>query len=195
MVRTVSVGRKRDTRGRILDAALRIISREGAAHLTLESVAAEAALSKGGLLYHYTSKQALIQGLLVRKLAEFDAMRQMAWENLHEGPNRALLAELMAALDLKRFEPGVGQAILAASAESPSLLDPVRLHRQQRLSRIRSDANDADCAELLMLAADGLFFAVVLGIGPTERDVDNINRLRHLLLDKARAGEAIANCA
>ena len=41
------------TRARIRVAAAKVIERDGAGHLTLEKVAAEADLSKGGLLYHY----------------------------------------------------------------------------------------------------------------------------------------------
>jgi AcrR family transcriptional regulator len=52
------------TRARIRVAAAKVIERDGAGHLTLEKVAAEADLSKGGLLYHYPSKDALLQGLL-----------------------------------------------------------------------------------------------------------------------------------
>ena len=40
------------TRTRIRVAAAKVIERAGAGHLTLEKVAAEADLSKGGLLYH-----------------------------------------------------------------------------------------------------------------------------------------------
>ena len=43
------------TRARIRVAAAKVIERDGAGHLTLEKVAAEADLSKGGLLYHYPS--------------------------------------------------------------------------------------------------------------------------------------------
>ena len=50
------------TRARIRVAAAKVIERDGAGHLTLEKVAAEADLSKGGLLYHYPSKDALLQG-------------------------------------------------------------------------------------------------------------------------------------
>ena len=52
------------TRARIRVAAAKVIERDGAGHLTLEKVAAEAGVSKGGLLYHYPSKDALLQGLL-----------------------------------------------------------------------------------------------------------------------------------
>ena len=41
------------TRKSILEAASRVTAREGALNLTLEAVAKEAGVSKGGLLYHF----------------------------------------------------------------------------------------------------------------------------------------------
>jgi AcrR family transcriptional regulator len=43
-------------RERILEAAYTVAERSGAAALTLDAVAAEAKVSKGGLLYHFPSK-------------------------------------------------------------------------------------------------------------------------------------------
>ncbi|HZB75928.1 MAG TPA: TetR family transcriptional regulator, partial [Solirubrobacteraceae bacterium] len=37
----------------LLDAAIRVIRRDGAQKLTLDAVAAEAGVSKGGILYHF----------------------------------------------------------------------------------------------------------------------------------------------
>ena len=42
-----------DTRRRLLDAATAVVRRDGARALTLDAVAAEAGVSKGGLLYHF----------------------------------------------------------------------------------------------------------------------------------------------
>ncbi|WP_433871322.1 TetR/AcrR family transcriptional regulator [Saccharopolyspora sp. CA-218241] len=58
-----------DTRDRILDALQDILVAKGAGAVTLESVAATAGVSKGGLLYHFRSKQAMLHGL-VGRLAE-----------------------------------------------------------------------------------------------------------------------------
>ncbi|MFX4293122.1 TetR/AcrR family transcriptional regulator [Streptomyces bohaiensis] len=44
----------------ILDAALRITEREGITRLTLESVAEEAGLTKGGLMYHFRTREELL---------------------------------------------------------------------------------------------------------------------------------------
>ena len=52
------------TKNAILDAANRILIEKGAECFTLESVAAEANVSKGGLLYHFRSKNELITGMI-----------------------------------------------------------------------------------------------------------------------------------
>lgn len=54
---------RRSNRSRILEAASEVIERDGIAHLTLEAVASEAGLTKGGLQYHFTSKTDLIEAI------------------------------------------------------------------------------------------------------------------------------------
>ena len=56
-------------RDRILDAAEELICARGVGSLTLDAVAHLADVSKGGLLYHFRSKDCLISGLQQR-LAE-----------------------------------------------------------------------------------------------------------------------------
>ena len=51
---------------RLLDAASAVIRRDGAQALTLDAVAAEAGVSKGGLLYHFKSKRELLDALVRR---------------------------------------------------------------------------------------------------------------------------------
>ena len=66
-------GRQRikDTRAKLLDAAAAVVRRDGAQALTLDAVAAEAGVSKGGLLYHFKSKRELLDALVERWLDEF----------------------------------------------------------------------------------------------------------------------------
>src|SRR5262245_35811257 len=47
----------RDTRNAILDAAEAVVARMGVAAMTFEEVAKEAGVSKGGVLYHFRSKE------------------------------------------------------------------------------------------------------------------------------------------
>jgi AcrR family transcriptional regulator len=45
---------------------------EGVSGMTLEAVAREAGISKGGLLYHFPSKVALIGGMIGRLIEDFE---------------------------------------------------------------------------------------------------------------------------
>lgn len=50
-------------RSQILEAATRVVEREGVKSVTFDSVAAEAGLTKGGLLYHFASREDLVQSI------------------------------------------------------------------------------------------------------------------------------------
>src|SRR3954447_22045743 len=63
------------TRDRLLDAAATVVHRDGAQALTLDAVAKEAEVSKGGLLYHFKSKNDLVNAMVERWMAEFQRER------------------------------------------------------------------------------------------------------------------------
>lgn len=50
-------------RTNILDAAIRVIERDGITAVTFEAVAVESGIARGGLLYHFPSREALMQGI------------------------------------------------------------------------------------------------------------------------------------
>ncbi|MGI5151504.1 TetR/AcrR family transcriptional regulator [Plantactinospora sp. CA-294935] len=58
-----------ETRDRIVDVAVRFIARNGARGTSLADIAAEAGVSQTGLLYHFRSKEALLNAVMDRHLA------------------------------------------------------------------------------------------------------------------------------
>src|SRR5438128_11419615 len=56
----------------ILTAAERVVLRDGVLRLTVEAVAREAKLSKGGVLYHFATKESLIQAMLDRLIHNYE---------------------------------------------------------------------------------------------------------------------------
>ena len=149
-----------DTKGLILEAAGRIVLARGAAGLTLEAVAEEAGLSKGGLLYHYGSKEALLAAMVERLVAvteeRIEVHRQRdvapgAW-------TRAYLASC-ATDGLPESDP-VGRlavAVLAAGAIDPGLLGTLRARQETWRRRLSEDGIDPDIATIVRLSADGLW--------------------------------------
>jgi AcrR family transcriptional regulator len=57
-----------ETRERIVDVAVRFIARNGARGTSLADIAAEAGVSQTGLLYHFRSKEALLNAVMDRHL-------------------------------------------------------------------------------------------------------------------------------
>jgi AcrR family transcriptional regulator len=149
-------------RAQLLDAAVAVVRRDGAAALTLDAVAAEAGVSKGGVLYHFASKRALIDGLLTRWLDDFE-------ERL--GGEDDLLAAYVRACDLSAAGPDRTASefgVLAAMIEEPEVLAAARERQAGWMERILAGATDPADAWLVRLAADGLWYSDLLGVAPPE---------------------------
>jgi len=137
------------TRDRILQAARELVLEEGASRLTLDAVVVRAGLSKGAFLYHFKTKRDLFVTLIDEMIRAFDAVQAN-----HE----------------RRFE--MGAALLAAAAEDPTLLDPLRECYRVQYERVRRSPRGTETAALIMLALDGALFADLLGLpilAPAER--------------------------
>jgi AcrR family transcriptional regulator len=150
-------------RRELLDAAATVIRRAGAQSLTLDAVAAEAGVSKGGLLYHFGSKRALIDGLVDCWLDDFEAQL--------EGPD--LAAAYVRASDMSTAGPEVSASefgMLAALVEDPQVLGAARRRHAEWMERMLGGALAREDAWLVRLAADGLWYSDLLGIAPPEGD-------------------------
>ncbi|WP_083875699.1 TetR/AcrR family transcriptional regulator [Caenispirillum salinarum] len=162
---------KRPLRERVLDAAERVVSRDGAAHLTLDAVVAEAGVSKGGMLYHFRSKEALLQGLLARTLERHMArvadLRAALPANAAHGAGRAHLA---ACIERQPVEREFGLTLIAAAAHNPDLLAPGRTVLAETSAAVRDLEAEVPTARLLWLSMHGLHFLDILGISPLSDD-------------------------
>jgi AcrR family transcriptional regulator len=150
-------------RTELLDAAIAVIRRDGAAALTLDAVAAQAGVSKGGVLYHFASKRALIDGLLGRWLDDFEA--QLTGEDL--------AAAYVRASDLTSAGPDVTASefgLLAGMIEEPEVLEVARERYAEWTERMLAAAADPVDAWLVRLAADGLWYADLLGVAAPQGD-------------------------
>jgi AcrR family transcriptional regulator len=155
------------TRDQLLDAAIRLVLDQGGAALTLDAVARLAGVSKGGLLYHFPSKDALIVGLIDRLCAEFDAALEAELARA-EGPpaGRWLRTYIRLCFAPSDRELAFSAALLAAGAFNPELLTPLRERFAAWQRRAESDGVDPALATALRLAADGLWFDDLAGLVP-----------------------------
>lgn len=147
-----------------MQAALQIAAEKGAGKVTLDAVAKASGLSKGGLLYHFPSKEALIAAMLQHLIDDSERNRSQLAAN---EPSSALVALLKArALFTERITANTAMAILAAGAEQPALLNPIKHHNTKVLTEILTGQNQPLEVMLLMLASEGLIFQDLLNISP-----------------------------
>ncbi len=164
------------TKAEVLKAAQQVVLRDGVASLTLEAVAREAGRSKGGLLYHFPTKEALIQGLIADLVARFDAEveRRVALDPV-AGPGRWLRAFLAATAEEEDTDYALGGGIFAAISQDLALLEPIRSAYRRWQDRAVADGLDPIVATVVRIAADGLWLSDMFAFAPltepTRRDV------------------------
>ncbi|MGW0649635.1 TetR/AcrR family transcriptional regulator [Streptomyces umbrinus] len=145
------------SRTQILEAAIRVTEKEGITSLTLESVAVEAGLTKGGLLYHFRTREELLLAIQ-RHLTE-------GWEKQLEARLGKAFAEATAAeraiaytlMDVESEPRKADLAFMVESASDPELAQ-VWNSLVDRWVPVPSEPDPAQLELFLArMAADGLW--------------------------------------
>jgi AcrR family transcriptional regulator len=142
-------------REKVLDAFEAILIDEGERAATMDATARSAGVSKGGLLYHFGSKEALETGIIERLERLVDAdVETMA--SSPEGPVAHFLRSSVMHND------PIDRAILAtarlAQGGSSAGSEALRDIREKWASALRPHAKDEASLDLVMLVSDGLYF-------------------------------------
>ena len=107
----------------MLNAAEEVVLRDGIGRLTLDAVAKEADLSKGGLMHHFPTKDALIDAMVRRKVDAWRAEYEAAIARQASGPGRVSTARCWCGSWCRSSRSGPAASASAArtSDERPSL--------------------------------------------------------------------------
>ena len=166
------------TKDKICEAAMQLAIRDGLLAMTLDNVAREAGISKGGVMYHFPGKEELIRGvldyfsqqcetMLMRRVAD-DPEPRLRWARCMldclfpesaESDIRSDAGEMSSEI-LSRFF----MAMLAGAVTSPASMLPLRDLATRMRKRFMSDPNDGMEQILVWLAIDGLFLWQFLGL-------------------------------
>lgn len=111
-------------------------------------------MSKGGLLYHFPSKNRLMKALVEDYLSRFDAA--LSAEEGKGRPDAVICAYIARFLTERQRAAKPASGLLAAMAEDPDMLAPVRRFERDFLTRIRANASDPQMATLAFLAIQGI---------------------------------------
>lgn len=167
------------TRDRLLDAFQELLIDHGERAATLDAVAHRAGVSKGGLLYHFGSKEALIAGLIDRLngLVEADiALMRTA----PAGPiDYFIRTSVSMEGDFDRCM--VAAARLAQGAHSGAR-DALKSAQAAWLGVIAETVDDAAIARTIMLLGDGIYYNSSMGAGAlSDQQMDDLVATVHRL--------------
>jgi AcrR family transcriptional regulator len=166
------------TKDKICDAAIQITVRDGLLAMTLDAVAKEAGISKGGVMYHFPSKDELVRGvldyfsqqcetMLMRRVVD-DPEPRLRWARcmldcmFPESPEADAHTDdgQMSSEVLSRFF----MAMLTGAVTCPAAMQPLRQLATRMRNRFMSDPKEGMEQILVWLAIDGLFLWQFMGI-------------------------------
>ena len=170
-------------RPQLLDAALTIVADDGVAALTYEALSMRTGVSKGGLLYHFPSKDALLDALTERLVERYAEARRATTEELPESPSRELKGYAIASLHNRSKADGASARLKMSGVWNRRV---GKAYYARRFSDMAAGM-DRDRAAIVHLAVEGLWYMELAGVSPfsaMER-----RRIVMLLLRLADGGE------
>lgn len=153
----------------IVDAAVRVIARQGYAHTSLMDIASEVGMSKGAVHYHFPTKEALMAQVLQTACDAVATRTRGAWTE-SDNPVEALrssLRELWRARAQLSDEAKVVADLLAQSLHDHTLRPPLAEYYRFASTQVEEHLHD---------------HLSTLGLKP-KLDADKIPRLLHAMLD------------
>jgi AcrR family transcriptional regulator len=174
----------------LLDAAEAVAIREGVSRLTFDAVAAEAGMSKGGVLHHFASKEQLIEAMVKRTAEEWRQCYMDAYERAPEGPGRMARGILSNCLlgDESWTEPLRRRfsCVLAALAQNPSLVQSMRETYSDIYTRLENDGLPPGTGEAVGAAIDGIWLSWAMRFCDVEQDfLLRVHRVLKTLIEQA----------
>lgn len=150
------------TRETLLYAATQVILEKGVEALTLDAVARQAGVSKGGLLYHFPNKNALVVGLGEQLIQDFEAALQAEFDqdDAPGTPGQWVRAYIRSTLRMSGQTLALVARLTSLIVEMPpELLKAAEAYEQRCRQRLDADGLDPTQAVIIQLAIDGLWFS------------------------------------
>jgi AcrR family transcriptional regulator len=174
-------------RGKIIEAAERVLLRDGVGAFSVDAVVAEAGVSKGGFFYHFKTKDDLLAELIAELHAQMATDVAALAARDTEARGRTLRARVRRGVDRDQARGdrtrALIRALIAASVESPHLLARMKDVNAQQLAEAPDGIPPAQVL-LVHLAMDGLWLGEALGTLALSRAATE--GLKRLMLELTR---------
>ncbi len=182
------MGRQPKAREVILDAARRVVRERGAGNLTYEELVQKSGVTRGGITYHFPTKDDLLRELIRRDLENWTEVEARLKPQIGNELAADLIAHIRSHTERDDEHRRFASGMLSAITLDPSMLDPIREYIDARHGDIEWNEQHFSL-QILRLAAEGIFWSDVLGIGklPDEARAGVVSKLEELAGEWAAA--------
>lgn len=150
----------------LLDAAERVVLRDGATHLTIDAVAREAGVSKGGVLYAFETKDTLIDTMMRRVVADYERMVAEYLSRTGDTPRNRVLAHV----DANRREAAAvnarAVALMTGFLRAPTFHAETLAFYRELFGHADASTEAGRRMRLALLATEGAFAVRGYGLYP-----------------------------
>lgn len=169
----------------ILVAAQEILRAQGVRAFTLDKVAKQAGVSKGGLIHHFPSKEALLGAMQDHAFQLVEAQMERMLAEEPAGAGRFLRAYLKCNLEsITLGIPSVFQIVAEMALAEPELFRSKRDFFKQMLAQVEDDGVDPVMGHIIAAASDSVWLQVLFGL--TEPNDPHIQRVHDRLIAMTR---------
>ncbi|MCC8167441.1 MAG: TetR/AcrR family transcriptional regulator [Planctomycetes bacterium] len=147
---------RKDARHEILQAVNRVLARHGLNALTIDKVAAEAGMSKGGVIHYFATKQELVLANLVSYHDRFFERRQAYMATLPDTPDRLARATIHTMMATWKTESDAAWYRIDM-LEDPLYREQIGKTKQRIFHDVLKNATDPGKVMTTMFFMDGLW--------------------------------------
>ncbi|VTP78745.1 TetR-family transcriptional regulator [Proteus vulgaris] len=158
------MGRQRTIdREKLLEAIFDIVMEQGAAALTIDTVAKKMGISKGGVQYCFSSKEAMIDAMFEHWEGSYEAKFNAIVENDNSPENR-VTAHIRAIHTHDKVAFAKGASLMAALLQTPEYLQSTKEWYQQRLAGVDTKTEAGKRARLAFFSSRRHFFVTLFWV-------------------------------
>ncbi|REK77171.1 TetR/AcrR family transcriptional regulator [Paenibacillus paeoniae] len=155
-------------REHILKSAMGLILTVDFRALTLDAVAKEAGVSKGGLLYHFPSKDALLQGMTVYSFDQFTELFHSYAEQETRNQGKWCRAYIQASKHDLKHNGTLSTGVMSSALLEQAFVDSINNSYNYWFRKMNEDGLDPVSVNLIRLAIDGLYYSAMYKIEPLD---------------------------
>jgi len=153
-------------RSHIIQASLQFLKEHDIHTLTLDKIAQKASISKGGLLYHFKTKDelysAIAQTIMTEFVDSFEALTELEY-----GTGKRTRGFILASQ--QDYDKGAWIKIAIQIIHDDD--NSISIAYEQLLESLLDDGLDSSIVHMIRLTIDGLYYSKLLNIAPVSQEV------------------------